>query len=288
MIMIFLFFCIILSTAIQSASTKLYSRNGGSSVVFNGIKSIFAFIPLAILSLGNFSPNTETVLIGILYGATLCISMYSGYAALAAGSVTLTSLIVSFSVAIPILYGIFFCGEALTMYKLSGLIFLTIAIIFTNINKSNKKFQSTNALNTGKWATHVLITYISNGIGSVLQKYHQIKYPSLYQSEFTLCAMSVCGIVYLIVYLINIKPQTNKTKGKIHFAVLSGLLTAVSSYLTIKLAGAESASALFPAISAGTIICNLIFGKLIFKENLKYNHIIAVISGILAVILLKL
>lgn len=100
--------------------------------------------------------------------------------------------------------------------------------------------------------------------------------------------MSVCGIVYLIVYLINIKPQTNKTKGKFHFAVLSGLLTAVSSYLTIKLAGAENASALFPAISAGTIICNLIFGKLIFKENLKYNHIIAVISGILAVILLKL
>lgn len=81
MIMIFLFFCIILSTAIQSVSTKLYSRDGGSSVVFNGIKSIFAFIPLAILSLGNFSPNTETVLIGILYGATLCISMYSGYTA---------------------------------------------------------------------------------------------------------------------------------------------------------------------------------------------------------------
>ena len=103
-----------------------------------------------------------------------------------------------------------------------------------------------------------------------------------------LFAMLLCSIVFTFSAFKEIPlTQLKEIKGK-RYGILSGLANGIANFLTLALAGLENASILFPILSAGTILGSLLCGKILFKENLKQNHYIALISGIIAVVLLKL
>ncbi len=279
------FICIVIFTVIQSSTTKIFSRINNDSVIFNKIKISTAFLLFALMSISGFRMHGGTALYGCIYGLLLCISMHSGYMALASGPMALTSMIVSFSVVIPIVYGLCFCGEEMSIFKASGIICFVFAIIFTNINKSNKKGKCERNF---KWAIYVTATFIANGFCSVIQKMHQEQYNSGYCLEFMVFAMFICFIAFIPIHIKEFPIKKIIQAKGIIYAVLSGIANALVCYLTIRLAGFENASVLFPAISAGTIICTLMAGVTVFKEKLKCNHIIAFVFGIAAVVFLKL
>lgn len=284
----FLYIFIVFFSAIQSASVKFYNRSNNNALIFNAIKSIIACISLFFLCFSGFHFHAQTLFYGCIYGLILSISMYSGYLALSFGPISITSMVVSFSVIIPLIYGIAFCGEILNTLKIIGLIFFSISIITTNINHYP---ETNNKYNHFLWCIFIIITFICNGLCSVLQKMHQIQYPGKYCLEFTFFAMVSCTLIFLSSILIKLPYQKFSDKknftGKI-FAGIAGLSMAIVNFFTIKLTGSESASLLFPAISAGAISTSLLFGIVIFKEKIRYNHIIALLFGISAIIFLKL
>ena len=277
---------IILATVTQSASTKLFNRTSEPSCVFNAIKAGSAFLILALVAVWGFSFNWQTLLYGTLYGASLSLSMYAGYRALCCGPMALTSMLVSFSVVIPLIWGITVCNERLTAMQYPALVLLFLAIILTNLDKFKTKRETKS--NYALWLTFVGLTFICNGLGSILQKQHQVLYPNLYSREFMVFAMLFCTLVYSISLIVKIPLRELKSiKGK-KYGVFSGITTAIASFLTLVLAGMENASVLFPLISAGTILASLFCGKLLFKEKLKLNHYFALLTGITAAILFKL
>lgn len=287
MIAIF-YIIIIIFSVLQSAAVKWFNKTSGNAAVFNGIKTLSALIFFGGISIWNFSYNPDAIIYGGLYGICLCMSMYCGYKALSLGPLSLTSLIVSFSVVFPLLYGIVFCDEKLSMVKCAGFVFLALAIVAANVSGdvSNKAKEINNG--SFKWKIFIFATFVCNGLCSVLQKMHQIKYPGLYCSEFMLFAMLVCGIIFLAANLKMTKLKAYKTiKGK-RYAALSGIANAAANYSSIVLAGYENASIMYPAISAGTILATMIFGTMIFKERLKYNQMLAMLCGIISVICLKI
>lgn len=287
MIAIF-YIIIIIFSVLQSASVKWFNKTSGNAAVFNGIKTFSALIFFGGISIRNFSYNPDVIIYGGLYGICLCMSMYCGYKALSLGPLSLTSLIVSFSVVFPLLYGIVFCDEKLSMVKYAGFVFLALAIVAANV--SGNVSDNAKEINNGsfKWKIFVFATFACNGLCSVLQKMHQIKYPGLYCSEFMLFAMLVCGIIFLADNLKMTKLKAYKAiKGK-RYAVLSGIANAAANYSSIVLAGYENASIMYPAISAGTILATMLFGTMIFKERLKYNQMLAMLCGIISVICLKI
>lgn len=280
-----IYIAIVVFTVTQSASTKLFSRVNGNSVVFNKIKSASAFALFAILSMRGFEMHTGTVIYGCLFGALMCVSMHSGYMALACGPMSLTSMIVAFSVVIPVIYGIGFRGEDAGFFKLAGLLLFVIAIIFTNVNR--EKTQKSGK-GDWKWGFFVTATFCANGVNSVLQKSHQEKFNSDYCEEFMFWAMLVCFVVFLLADCKKISAKELVHANGKTYGIIGGVTNALVGYLTIRLAGFENASVLFPMISAGTVLGVIAVGMLLFGEKLKYNHIIAFVSGIAAVILLKI
>ena len=268
----------------QSATTKFFTKHSDNSYVFNALKALFALILMLLINARNMSFDKTTALYALCYGASLCISMYCGYKALLLGPLSLTSLISAFSVIIPILYGIICFGEAITTYKIMGICFLILAIILINIKKSN---QSGNKANI-KWAIFIAMTFITNGLCSVIQTKHQRIFPGEHTSEFMIVAMLLCATVYLTVALTRLSiKDIRKTKGK-RYGIMSGASNALANYITLKLAGMENASIMFPIISAGTIFTTVLCGTVIFKEHLKSNHVVAIICGIAAIVFLKL
>ncbi|MDY6313603.1 MAG: EamA family transporter [Clostridia bacterium] len=287
--MIAVFYIIIITfSVIQSASVKWFNKTSDNAAAFNTIKTFSALILFGVISIWKFSFNTDAVIYGGLYGICLCMSMYCGYKALSLGPLSLTSLIVSFSVIFPLIYGIVFCRERINAVKCAGFVFLALAIVSVNISGGvSDKAKKVNNRKL-KWEIFVFATFACNGLCTVLQKMHQIKYPGRYCAEFMLFAMLVCGIIFLVVGLQATKPKAYKTiKGK-RYAALSGIANAAANYSTIALAGYENASVMYPAISAGTILATVIFGTVIFKERLKYNQMLALLCGIVSVICLKI
>ena len=144
----------------QSALSKQYSVNHGKSRSFNINKAFSGIILfLAFSFFEKFEFNMPTLLYSILYGIFLSISMHSGFKALGNGPIGLTSIIVSFSLLIPFIYGITVWGEKLTIYGVIGLLLLMILLSFLNYKKESKI--------SAKWLGYVAITMISNGICSV-------------------------------------------------------------------------------------------------------------------------
>ena len=277
---------IILASVTQSATTKLFNRNCSNSAIFNTIKSCTALVLFALISAFGFTFHLPTVLFGVLYGASLCISMFAGYQALCRGPMALTSMLVSFSIVIPLIWGITVGNETLKSIQYPALILLFLTIILTNADKI--KAKKTTQTNYCLWLLFVGITFACNGICSIIQKQHQTLYPEAYSREFMLFAMLLCSVVFLISAFRTISPKELKEiKGK-RYGVLSGLANGIANFLTLVLAGTENASVLFPIISAGTILASLVCGRLLFKEKLKANHYAALAAGIVAAVLLKL
>jgi len=283
---IFVYILIVLASATQSSTAKLFNKNCSQSSVFNALKSCTALILFALAAVFGFSFHLPTVLFGVLYGASLCISMWTGYKALCLGPMALTSMLVSFSVIIPLIWGITVGNETLKTMQYPAFALLFLAIILTNADKINVKKNTQRSY--GLWFLFVGITFVCNGICSILQKQHQTLYPEAYSREFMLFAMLLCSVIFAISALRKVSLYELKTiKGK-RYAVLSGLANGGANFLTLVLAGLENASVLFPIISAGTILGALLCGRLLFKEKLKVNHYVALVAGIAAVVLLKL
>lgn len=159
----------VVCSAGQSALGKQYARKGGASLSFNISKALIGAVLFLILGLINgFSLHFQTILFGIGYGILLCISMHTGFKALSIGPMALTSIIASFSLIIPFLFGILFWNEGLTVFKGIGILLLLLSILFINLKKENRL--------SAQWFFYAIATLIANGISSILQKMHQMKF----------------------------------------------------------------------------------------------------------------
>lgn len=281
-----IYLLIVAATVTQSASTKAFNRCSAHSAVFNAVKAGTALILFALMAAPGFQLHWPTLLFGLLYGGCMCLSMYAGYKALCLGPMALSSMLVSFSVLIPLIWGVTAGQETLNAVKCLALVLLLCAIVLTNADKIKRgqKKQENHAL----WLTFVGITLLCNGVASVLQKQHQTLYPESYSREFMFFAMLLCAVIFGAAVLKKLSlAEIRSAKGK-RYGVLSGLTNGMANFLTLLLAGFENASILFPVISAGTILGALLCGRFVFKEKLKINHYAALLTGIVAVVLLKL
>lgn len=284
--MIAVYILIVLASTTQVATTKLFNRSCSHSAAFNALKSCTALILFALMAVFNFTFHLPTLLFGVLYGMSLCLSMYSGYRALCSGPMALTSMLVSFSVVIPLVWGVTVGNEEFKGFQYFAIALLLLALVLINADKlKNKKSEQKK---NGFWLLFVGVTFACNGMCSVLQKQHQTLYPEAYSREFMFFAMLLCSVIFTLYMLGKISVKEIKNiKGK-RYGVLSGLANGIANFLTLMLAGFENASVMFPIVSVGTILASLLCGSVVFKEKLKANHYIALVLGSAAVVLLKM
>ena len=285
---ILIYLSVVLSSVTQSASTKAFNRGGGSSLVFNALKTLSAFLLFLLISIPHFTLHGPTVLYGLIYGASLCLSMYAGYRALCLGPMALTSMLVSFSLLVPFGWGILVRGEPVTPLKVIGLILLVCAMLLVNAHNLLSAKKGEKMQKQGLWWLFVAVTFLCNGVCSVLQTEHQTAYPSLYNREFMLFAMLLCAVIFVTIALIRVPFSACRATARKGFGVLSGVTNSLANFLTLLLAGMENASVLFPIISAGTILGALLCGRVLFGEKLRINQYAALALGILAIVLFKL
>jgi len=265
---------------------QMFTRQSDQSAVFNVLRALTAFCMFCIISIPGGTFHAPTVGFGMCYGIFLSIAMYMGYCALCAGPMALTSMMISFSVIFPVIWGILVRKEQVTLLHGAAFLLLFTALILVNADKFRQK-QKTD-IQYKKWFLYASVTCLCNGGCSILQKEHQTAFPSLYSREFMAAAMGICTLLFLIAALRRVTLQDfRQTTGK-WYAVLAGITNSTANFLTLVLAGLENASVLFPMISAGTIFAALLWGIFAFREKPKANQYAALLAGVFSIVLLKL
>lgn len=276
-----LYFMNVVCAAGQSAFGKQYAKGNGSAFIFNQNKALAGLAVFLVWGLvQGFSLHGPTLALGLCYGLFLCISMHTGFRALALGPMALTSIIASFSLLVPFFFGIFFWKEPVTLFGGCGILLLLLSIVLINGKKA-----------TGislRWFLVALATLLANGACSVIQKYHQMQFPTLYRNEFMVAALLTVSLL-----LITTRPAKKSSRQQEPFSlcglgILSGVFNGAANYIVLYLSATENASVLFPIVSVANIVAVWLVGLLFFKERLSLLQSAGLILGIFSVLLLKM
>ena len=281
---ILLFLCILLCSTVQSACTKQYGKKYGDVVSFNAVKAVSACLLFALLSVWQLHLHIPTLTYSLAYGISLSISFFSGYRALRCGPMALTSMLVSFSVCIPMLYGLIVLKEMPSALNILGFAALAVTILLVGLGAG--KMGGASQRPSASWFLFVALTFVTNGVCSILQKAHQDAYEQQFLMEFMTFAMLVPAVVFVGWRLLS--RRRTKQRGGVFLGLSSGVTNGIACYATLALAGREGATVLFPAISAGTVLLSLLCGFLVFRERPRPVHFAALALGVTAVVLLKI
>lgn len=274
-----LYFLNVVCSSGQSVLIKHYAAGGGKNAPFNICRSFSAFVIfMAVALIAGFSIHIPTILLGVIYGLMLCGSMYTGFKALALGPMSLTGTIASFSLIVPVLFGLCFLREKLSVIGVIGIVLLLVSIVLINYKKGGEI--------SVKWSVFSVLTLLFNGLCSVIQKIHQIRFPALYRNEFMVWAMLTTWFVLVTTSLFQ-KEQRKKMPFTL-LGVISGAMNGIANYIVLYLAALENATVLFPIVSAANTVAVWLHGRFMFKEKLTPSGIIGLVMGIAAVVLLKI
>ena len=286
----FLLLCAVLGSSFQSVFAKLYGKNSDSTSgnsLFNLVKSS-AMLLFSLTLVGSFTAlHTPTTIYAVIFGISLALSMSFGYLALCLGPLSLTSLIVSYSLIIPIAVGIAFLDEKVTPFMSVGFALLIASLFLINTGKSAKSESKLS----GKWAICVAVTFLTNGVCSTVQKLHQNAYPNMYKSEFTIFYSLITVMIFAIIFLSGRKNAEHKIQRNckgVLFAALAGASNIVMNYLVLYLSSEMPSTLLFPLMSALTMIAACLFSRFMFGSKLTKRQLSGILLGIASLVFLKM
>lgn len=259
----------------QSALSKVYALKGGTANVFNVNKAIAGICVFLAMGIYNgMSFHLPTLIFGLCYGIFLGISMFTGFKALEIGPMALTSIIASFSLIIPFIFGITVWNEKLSVLGAVGIVLLLTAIVLLNFKKEKGL--------SFKWSFFALMILITNGICSLIQKYHQLYYPDRYRIEFMIWSFVCVLFVSTVIGKKELKSFRIDPLG-----IISGIMNGSANFIVLYLAATQNASVLFPVVSVCNVIAAWLIGRIIFKEKLKLFQLLGLVFGVAAVFMLN-
>lgn len=278
---IVLLISIIVGTSVQQVFKKAYNRRGGTNVFIFGALTV-ATAAIFFAATASYPMHFSWGLLPHAVGfaaAYLCATVFT-MLAINEGSLSLTSLAISFSLLIPTVAGLIFYGEPLTVWFFIGLGLLLISLVLINIKGGEIKI-------TLKWGIYVILAFIGNGACSAVQtdysKTHQAG-----KSEFMIIALSIVFLVLLILSLIKERGSIISTvKGNWYFMLLCGVANGAVNLFVILLSAHMAASIMFPLISAGGIVLTSLISIFLYREKLSLSQYIGMVLGIGAIVFLN-
>lgn len=235
----------------------------------------------------RFTFDKTTTIFGGLYAVCYCVCTVALLKALKIGYVSLTSLIFSYSLILPALFGIFAYSTSPSVAFYFGLALFAVSLFFLGKKKTSEEKKSFSV----KWLIYVLAAFFANGGCSILQTHQQRLCNGNYKSEFMLTAMIIVFVFCLIITLVCVKKNkdeiaTNITKGW-YAAIGYGVINALLNLFVMLAVAYLSPGVVFPVICGGGLILTLLLSVAIFKEKLNSYRIIGFVIGVISIVLMN-
>jgi len=274
---------VIVAMTLTNVVKKAYTlkTNGNGIYMFGALTSLFAMLFFIV------SSSTKQWEIGVLpyaiaFAVSYAVATIASVLAISYGSMALTTLIISFSLILPTVYGLIFLEETISFGFIIGIILLVVSLVLINKKTEGVKLSA-------KWIIYVFLAFMGNGMCSVIQKMQQVSYNGEYKNEFMIAALFFVTVFLSIFSLIKREKNTfTYMKVGWHLALGCGVMNGLVNLFVMVLSGEIPASILFPLISAGGIIAAYMVSKWFYKEILTKAQFLGLILGTMSAIFLSI
>lgn len=259
------------------------SKNG--TVIFSAGISLFALVFFVAV---NRNWSVEPRMLPYALGFSLCYLSATLFAVLAigAGSLAKTSLILSYSLLVPGLYGILCLDEPISAFLVVGLVLLAVSLFLVNYKKERDAQRV-----SWRWILYVVLAFLGNGLCSTVQKAEQLRFGTEGQELFMVISLGFCTVFLLVTSLFFKSERRNYraiAKAGWWLAMLCGLVNGLVNYLILYLNPRVPSSVLFPLVSGGSMILVLLWALLIKKERFSVSQTVGFGVGVLSIVLLNI
>lgn len=269
---------------IQQVAKKAYNSKGGGAFTFSAAGAAFSLIIYLLTGGGSLNFTGEIIPYALGFALTYSMALIGSFLAVKYGPLSISSLVMQYSLLIPTVYGLTVLGEPVKLTLLIGLALLGISLFLVN-----KKSKEQGVRLSFKWAICVLVNFVGNGGCSTIQKVQQLDFNGAYKSEFMLIAIAISVVVLFVAALFTEKDRVGyNLKTGLGWYALCGLANGGVNFGTMVLANRMSASLMFPIISAGGIIATSLVSVFFYKERLSAHQLVGLILGIVAIVAMNI
>ena len=289
---------ILLNTA-QSIVAKQYGLVARKSNTFF-FSAISSFVAMIFFMFGiGFRFDYRPAVLGysVAFGVCYAAAIGGNFLAIKNGPLALSTLVMSYSLVIPTVYGIVAQKEKLSPLGAVGVVCLCISLVLINELKGkddagdetrNETAARSNSAVSIKWLIYVLISFFGNGICATVQKVQPVVFDGRYKNEFMIVGLLVSGVLFMILSLADKENLRESTFPCVGFGALKGAANGISNMIVIVLVTMIPGTILYPTVSAGAVVFGFILAITIYKERLSKKQLVGYAFGIIAVILLNM
>ena len=278
-----LLFLTAVGISLQATLKKYYTHKGCQGVfIFTATAAASACLFFILTSGFKLDFTKEVLPYSIGFGVSYCLAVVTSFLAVKIGSLSLTSLITSYSLIVPTFYGLIFLDEAASVTFFVGFAILLVSLFLINSKRDGKTVSL-------PWMIVVLISFVGNGVCSTFQNVQQKKFDGMYKNELMIIALGGVALVLFTMALLKERRDVLPSlRGGAHAMVACGLANGTVNLMVMLLAVRMNASLMFPIISGGGIVLSWSVSKFIYKEKLTKYQNAALVLGIIAVVLMNL
>lgn len=278
---------IIIGVSMQGVLKKGYGKKIGGGGIFTfstiGVLTACLFFTIRALIGGNLRFDLEMLPFAFLFAAGYCAASLFNMLAIQTGSLSLTSLVLSYSLIIPTVYGLIFDGDKAGVTLFLGLGFLAFSIALINTKKGDTKI-------TGKWVLFAFLSFVGNGTCSTVQTEQTEIFAGKYDDSFMVVALIIVLAFNAAMMLLKERGEAKSLlKQGLPMMIGAGAANGVVNMLTMVVSAAGvSKSLMFPLISAGGIVLTWIISLFFYKEKLTLKQNIGMVLGVISIVFLNL
>lgn len=279
----------------QNILKKEFSKRcSGGTYTFTGMVCLAALIVFLIVN-RDFQLTLPLVLYSIAFSVAYAAASVCMVLAIRYGSLATTSLVISYSLLVPAVYGIVFLNDPITPFMIVGFVLLVISLFLTNYVPKSAKNETPDEGSKKStlllWLIFLVISFVGNGMCSTIQKMEQVALGEEAQANlFMIIALAINTVFMFVMALCTEKPKAVATvcKKTWWIAAICGIFNGLTNYLVLVLNEKLPPSVLFPVISAGGIVFVFLYAMLVYREKFKPMQIIGFVLGVGSIILLNL
>lgn len=263
---------------------KRYDKKLGGRGLYTWVAmlSLCAALFFTLTAGGKIAFEPALLVYSVVFAVSYAAATAGNAAALRYGSLSLTTLVISYSLMIPTVYGMLFLHEMPSIWMLIGLVLLVLSLFLIHYKKGEQGI-------TKKWLLFAIISFIGNGMCSTTQKIQQLAFSGAYKNEFMIYALLVLAISAGTMSVVTGKKETvSEVKKGWHLAAIFGVANGCLNLFVMILGERMPISIMFPLISAGQILVACIISHFVYQERLTGQQLVGVALGVLSVVFFNL
>lgn len=290
---LFLPFAAALTASVSSVAIRLFEqkvqRDHRDLQVFQTLYVFLCGVVFLLVSGFRFPGTAAGWLYALAFSACLAVSSIGTAESFLCGPMSLSSVINSCSVVLPILFGCLVYQETMTLTHLLGIVFLLATFILTGTGSQEGKKEISL-----KWFIMVMLAFLGNGFGAVVLSAYS-KIPETASNNGFMAVSFFISAVLLLTHLLlsgdcgaaERKPF-KLTAPFFGLSFMAALGCFGTNLLILYLSGVMPASLLHPVYNGASGILITIISCVGLRERMTRKKAVILLLGICAVVFLNL